>query len=41
MLGEIYLNQDKKEEAIKEFKKANEVNQGYNPANDRLKDLCN
>ena len=41
ILGEIYLIQNKKDMAIKSFKKSEEVNNGYYPAYNRLKDLCN
>ena len=41
MLGEIYLIQNKKDIAIKAFKISEEVNNGYYPAYNRLKDLIN
>ena len=41
MLGEIYEKEYNKEQAIKSYKKAIEVNKEYMPASIRLKDLTN
>lgn len=39
LLGEIYLLQGKKDMAIKEFQTSSDVNNGYLPATNKLKDL--
>lgn len=41
ILGELYLKQNRIEEAIKSFKTSNAVNTEYKPAQNKLKDLLN
>ena len=41
LLGEVYIKEGERQSAIREYKKAAEVNEEYLPAEDRLKDLLN